>query len=372
VTQAILALNPGSSSLKAALRAPELQASFLAERLDTDGAAVVIDHSGRTSQRPFRDGLGGALSAIAAQLQADGTTLAAVAHRVVHGGPHHYRPTLIDEALLGDLHDAIPLAPLHLPGDLVAIEQARQTWPDAQHVACFDTGFHHDLPARSVRLPVPAQLAEQGVRRYGFHGLSVQSVLHARPQLGGAVIAHLGSGCSVSAVSHGRPRHTTMSLTPTGGMVSATRTGDLDPEIVLYLIEQHGYSIEQLRRLFDHSSGLAGLAEDRHDVRDLLSAHDDDAALAIDVFATSAAMAIVGCATTLDQWDALVFTGGVGEHSDQVRELISRRLLVARGETIGEHSSAQAALTAAGLDVFSIEADEEGVLDRLTRELLYR
>ena len=272
---------------------------------------------------------------------------------------------MVDDRLLADLRRVIPLAPLHLPGDLDSIDHARRAWPDAVHVVCFDTGFHRDLPERSRRLPVPSELVQAGVRRYGFHGLSIQSALAQLPDLGGAVIAHLGSGCSVSAVQDGRPRHTTMSLTPTGGMVSATRTGDLDPEIVLYLIEEHGYSIERLRTLLDHSSGVAGITGGRHDMRDL--GHGSDAELAVDVFVTSAAMAIAGCAVTLDRWDALVFTGGIGENDGGLRQQICRALLVVRG--VLPATDPAMALSETGVAVHVVAADEAAVMDRSARRL---
>lgn len=334
---AVLALNPGSSSLKAALRDPQLRWSDSVERIgDTRG-------------------LEAAITSIVHALDDRSLRPAIVSHRVVHGGPDHYQPTVVDDSLLADLTAAVPLAPLHLPGELDTIRHARAAWPDAVHVACFDTGFHHDLPATSRRLPVADELAAVGVRRYGFHGLSIMSVLHARPDLGQAVIAHLGSGCSVTAVADGRSRHTTMSLTPTAGMVSATRTGDLDPEIVLYLLEEIGYSIDRLRALLDRESGLAGLAGGRHDVRDLLAARangDDEAALALQIFINSAAMAIASCATMLEQWATLVFTGGIGQNSDVIRVEICARLRLS------------------GVQVLVVPADEESVLDRLARESL--
>ncbi|HEX4726412.1 MAG TPA: hypothetical protein VH298_01355, partial [Jatrophihabitans sp.] len=316
-------------------------------------------------------GLAEAVIAIDQQVRAAGRQIDVIAHRVVHGGPHHHQPTLLDDGLLADLRAAIPLAPLHLPGALATVEQARRSWPEAAQVACFDTGFHADLPTRSSRLPVPVELADLGVRRYGFHGLSIQSVLYQRPELDQAVIAHLGSGCSVTAVAGGRPRHTTMSLTPTGGMVSGTRTGDLDPEIVLYLIQQHGYQVDQLRDAFDQRSGLAGIAGGRHDLRDLLEADDPAAGLALDIFTDSAAMAVASCASTLENWQALVFTGGVGEHAQPVRERICSRLLAVRGTgpTAGTAGSVER-LRATGLRVLVVPADEEAVLDRLARQLL--
>lgn len=334
----VLALNPGSSSLKAALRTSESQPpefSALVERVGTE-------------QR-----IAAAIDSVEEALSARSLEPDAVAHRVVHGGPRHQEPALVDDALLADLRAAVPLAPLHLPAALEAIEHARRRWPDVAHVACFDTGFHRDLPERSRRLPVPRELSDVGIRRYGFHGLSMHSVLLARPDMGNAVVAHLGSGCSVTAIgADGRPRHTTMSFTPTAGMMSATRTGDIDPEIALYLIDQHGYSPAQLRDLFDRNSGLAGVASGRRDVRDLQSADDAAAVLALDMFVQSAAMAIASCATTLDGWDTLVFTGGVGEHATSLRDRIRARL---RCE---------------GVDVIVVAADEERVMDRIARALL--
>jgi acetate kinase len=330
----VLALNPGSSSLKAALR----------ESASSDAVYTKLIERVDSSE------LDAALAQVADELPG---TPEAVAHRLVHGGPRHFAPTVIDDAVLADLSAAVPLAPLHLPGALEVIRHARAQWPSVPHVACFDTGFHRDLPAVAQRLPVPSSVAALGVRRYGFHGLSVQSVLLAHPSLGDAVIAHLGSGCSVTAVgADHRPRHTTMSLTPTGGVLSATRPGDLDPEIPLYLLDHQGFETDQLRDLFNHSSGLAGVADGRHDVRDLLAASDADAALALDMFVRDVAMAIAACATTLDDWASLVFTGGIGEHAADIRARIVARL------------------RCNGVDVLVVPADEERVMDLQTRELL--
>ncbi len=337
VTAPVLALNPGSSSLKAALRDPTLRWSTTMERIDDIG------------------GLEAAIRSVEATLAERGLRPEIVSHRVVHGGPNHWQPTVIDDALLADLTAAIPLAPLHLPAALETIRHARRAWPNATHVACFDTGFHHDLPETSRRLPVAPELAAVGIRRYGFHGLSIMSVLHAHPNIEPAVIAHLGSGCSVTAVAGGHSRHTTMSLTPTSGMVSGTRTGDLDPEIVLYLLEEVGYSADRLRTMLDRQSGLAGLAGGRHDVRDLLAARtvgDADATLALSVFTMSAAMAIAAAAVHLDRWQTLVFTGGVGEHATELRDQICARLRLA------------------DVAVMVVAADEESTLDRLARALV--
>lgn len=323
---------------------------MLVERVGTDDGVLRI---GDEPAAPFHGGIADAVDAVADIADQRALAPDAVAHRVVHGGPNHQVPTVIDDHLIADLHEIIPLAPLHLPGALETIAHARRRWPDATHVACFDTGFHRDLPERSKRLPVPDELADLGVRRYGFHGLSMQSVLLNRPDIGNAVVAHLGSGCSVTAIAaDGHPRHTTMSLTPTSGMVSATRTGDLDPEVTLYLIQQHGYTADGLRGLYDHRSGLAGIAGGRRDVRDLLSADDHDAELAIEMFVYSAAMAIASCAVALDGWDTLVFTGGIGEHSADIRDRICARLRLA------------------GVAITVVAADEERVMDVQVRELV--
>jgi acetate kinase len=282
-----------------------------------------------------------------------GLTPGAIAHRVVHGGPDHFRPSVIDDELMADLRDIVQLAPLHLPPALEAIELSRRVWPGAPQVACFDTGYHHDLPETSTRLPVPAELARLGIRRYGFHGLSVQSVLLTRSDIADAVVAHLGSGCSVTSVGPDRlPRHTTMSFTPTSGMMSSTRCGDVDPEIALFLMEHHGFSAEKLRLMFDRQSGLFGVSEGRRDMRDLLAADDHEAAVALAMFVSSAAMAIASCATTLDHWRWLVFTGGVGEHAAGVRDLICERLRLAETEVV------------------VVPADEERVMVEMTKSLM--
>jgi acetate kinase len=349
----VLALNVGSSSLKAVLRsAPGVRGlALLAERLGSDDASLKV--SGEDATVALEGGIDDAVEGVARLLAARDLSLDAVAHRVVHGGPDHYRPCVVDEALLRDLQNLVTLAPLHLPPALEAISLARRIWPQPVHVACFDTGYHHDLPETSIRLPLPVEVTDLGVRRYGFHGLSVESVLLARPDMADAVVAHLGSGCSVTAVGSDRlPRHTSMSLTPASGMMSSTRAGDLDPEILLFLIEHHGFTTSGLRDVLDRRSGLFGVSDGRRDMRDLFDADDHDAKLALAMFVSSAAMAIAACATTLDRWRWLVFTGGIGEHAAAVRAQICGRLRLD------------------GVEVLVVPADEERVMDEMTRTLL--
>jgi acetate kinase len=350
VTAAVLVINPGSSSLKAVLRDPTPSLTVGIERLGTDQATWTATGAAPT---PFDGDLPAAITQLAHLLGRRGIRPDAVAHRVVHGGPDFYRPTVITDTVRKALAGLVKWAPLHLPGELASIDAARTAWPDAVHVACFDTAFHHTLPDEARRLPLPDRF---GLRRYGFHGLSVQSIVDAVPNLGGATIAHLGSGCSVTAVVDGRSVHSSMSLTPTGGTMSGTRSGDLDPEIPLLLLDQPDATTDTVRTMLDRHSGLAGIAHGVHDMRDLLAVRDSDPAadLALRVFTRSVAMGIAAAATALPRWDILVFTGGIGEHAATVRTEICRRLT-----SLGP-----------GPRVLVVPADEAAVMDRETRELL--
>ena len=374
--RAVLALNPGSSSLKAAVRDPTLRLAVHVERLGTDKARATISAPGKEpASTPVSGDFDDAVAWVRAVMEQSAIEPQAVTHRVVHGGPVHDRPTLIDEKLVSYLREIIPLAPLHLPGAITAIELARQTWPRVPHVACFDTAFHHGLPDEARCLPVADDVAAMGVRRYGFHGIAVQSVVDGVPDLGPAVIAHLGSGCSVTAVAEAQSRHTTMSLTPTGGTMSATRSGDLDPEIVLFVLAHPDWDTDAVRNMLTHRSGIAALSGGIVDMRDLLSARADSRVdLAIRAFTRSVAMAIASCATALDEWHALVFTGGIGEHSSEIREEICARLLSLPGAVADSRSTSASAsdqLAARGIRVLTVAADEEAVMDRQTRELLW-
>lgn len=390
-TATVLAVNPGSSSLKAALRDPAPVLSVAIERLGTDRARwATTDAGNEPAVGPFAGDLAAAVRHLAELLAGRGLHPDAVVHRVVHGGPSFDRPTVITDAVRERLAGLVAWAPLHLPGDLASIDAARSAWPAATHVACFDTAFHRTLPDEARRLPLPADLDRLGVRRYGFHGLSVQSVCDAVPGLGDAVVAHLGSGCSVTAVSDGRSVHTSMSLTPTGGVMSGTRSGDLDPEIPLLLLERPDASADTVRDLLDRHCGLAGIAHGLHDVRDLLAArdHDPTADLALRVFTRHVAMAIAAAATALPRWNTLVFTGGIGEHAPDVYGDICRRLtsLQPRHAATGASTTAPTAhapddaaagappgvraLAATGLRILMVPADEAGVMDRQARALL--
>jgi acetate kinase len=351
----VLAVNPGSRSLKAAAH-------------DGSGARLWAHQVARPTTDPDS-----AVAEIDRRMTSAGLTVSAVAHRVVHGGPAHVAPERIDDELVTDLRDLVDFAPLHLPGDLDSIEAARARWPDVPHVACFDTAFHATLSPAAHRLPVPDAVTAMGVRRYGFHGLSLQHVVDTVPGLGRAVVAHLGGGCSITAVAGGRSVQTSMSFSPTGGLPSVSRSGDLDPEVLLFLLDR-GWTSAELRALVDRSSGLAGMSGGLTDVAELTVravAGDPDCRLALEVFTAAVATTVAGYTAVLGGLDTLVFTGGIGEHSGAVRDAVTDRLrhlgVVTDGTALvpGDVSA-----PAAPVRTLVVAADEERVMDRQTRQLL--
>lgn len=255
----------------------------------------------------------------------------AIGHRIVHGGPDLFAPVLIDADVLARLERATAFAPLHGRAALALIAEADRRFPGVPQVACFDTGFHADLPETAATLPLPKTLRDQGMRRYGFHGLSCESIV---AQLGATlperlIVAHLGSGASVTAVHGGRSVDTSMGLTPSGGVVMGTRTGDLDPGVLLYLLRERGMEAEQLEALLDRGSGLFGISGRSADLRVLHGARDPAAGLAIRIFCRSVAKAIAGMLVVLGGADLIVFTGGIGEHDEAVRAAILHDLAFA-------------------------------------------
>jgi acetate kinase len=305
----ILALNTGSSSLKYGL-------------YEVEGDAVEALFSDQT------DAPGGdadPLQAIIATLRDKKLPMpGAIGHRIVHGGPNIRDHARIDAALMAHLEEAKAFAPLHVPPAVEIVKRAREAFPGAPQVACFDTAFHKTLPTVAKTLPLPADLRAGGIERYGFHGLSYESIVR---QLGTGiparvVIAHLGNGASLCAVRNGRSIDTTMGLTPTGGIVMGTRPGDLDPGVLLYLMREKGYDAERLERLVDRESGLKGLSGGTSDMRKLHAANDDASRLALDVFVHTARKHIAAMVASLGGLDLLVFTGGIGENDAVTRDAI--------------------------------------------------
>lgn len=247
-----------------------------------------------------------------------------VAHRVVHGGPWLREHCLIDSQVLVRIEQAATFAPLHVPPALRWIRRSQADFPRARHVACLDTAFHHPLPEIARVLPVPHAWQEQGVERFGFHGLSCESILAQMPELAPRlVIAHLGSGASLTAVKQGRSVDTSMGMTPTGGIIMGTRPGDLDPGVLLYLLRKGHMSSSELERQLEHEAGLRGLSNQSADVRELSDANAGPlAGLALEHFAQSVARQTAGFAVVLGGLDLLVFTGGIGEHHSQTRDRV--------------------------------------------------
>jgi acetate kinase len=254
----------------------------------------------------------------------------AVAHRIVHGGPCMRAHGVIDAAVLQQLQAAAAFAPLHMPAALALIAAAQAHWPGVPQLACLDTVFHAGLPDVARVLPLPRELQTHGLQRYGFHGLSLESIVR---QLGADLpprlaVAHLGSGCSVTAVQAGRSVDTSMGLTPTGGVMMGTRSGDIDPGVLLYLMREKQFTAEQLQDLLNHRSGLLGVSGVASDMRRLheAAASNADAALAIRMFCQAVRKQIAAMAAVLGGLDGLVFTGGLGENDAAVRAAICHGL----------------------------------------------
>src|SRR5215475_9009208 len=261
-----------------------------------------------------------------------GTLPIAVGHRVVHGGPDYSAPILIDDAVVERLEAFSPLAPLHQPNNLGPIRTLRQRQPQIPQIACFDTAFHRGHPEVADRYALPERFYEEGVRRYGFHGLSYEYIASQLPKLapdiakGRVVVAHLGSGASMCALHAGKSLESTMGFTALDGLPMGTRPGQLDAGIVLYLLTEKGMSAKEIERLFYYDSGLKGLSGLSNDVRDLLSSTDPRAKRALDYFVYRISLFTGTLAAAMCGIDGLVFTAGVGENSPIVREAVAERL----------------------------------------------
>jgi len=335
----ILALNSGSSSLKFGLyrvgsARPEILLSGEAESIgDKEGKFVARNSRNEVllsetapipSQREA--------SVRIARLLADPKmpAPAAVGHRIVHGGPKLRRHCLIDDEVLRQLDAASAFAPLHIPSALSVIGFAREHFPAATQVACFDTAFHADLPEVAQVLPIPKKLRAEGIQRYGFHGLSCESIVRqlADDLPERLIIAHLGNGASVTAVKAGKSIDTSMGLTPSGGVIMGTRSGDLDPGVLIYLMREKQFNAAMLEELIDRRSGLLGISGVDGDMRRLHDAapSNADARLAIQMFCYSVRKQVAAMIAALDGVDLLVFTGGIGENDEEVRAAICRGL----------------------------------------------
>ena len=340
----ILTINGGSSSIKFALfeASDPLKWILLGgiERIGLTDATFHVKGFGQVESfsriiaAPDHTAAVGALMDWIEE-QSGSVALTAVGHRVVHGGPKYSEPALVTKEMVEELRQLKPFDPEHLPEEIQLTEAFHHRFPDLPQVACFDTAFHHDLPRVAQLLPIPRRYEAQGVRRYGFHGLSYAFLMEELARLAGAeaaqgriVLAHLGNGVSLAAVHRGKPMDTSMSFTPTAGVPMSTRSGDLDPGLVWYLARTEQMSAKQFNEMVNFQSGLLGVSETSSDMRDLLDHETRDvrAAEAVALFCYQVKKWIGAFAAALGGLDTLVFTGGIGENAPVVRARICEGL----------------------------------------------
>ncbi len=384
---AILVINAGSSSLKFQLFAAGDLARLVRGQIDgiavrprlraADGAgAVLVERSFDPAE--VAD-LPAAIAHTADWLRTlRGLTLRAIGHRVVHGGPDFAHPVLIDEAVLDRLARYQTLAPLHQPNNLAPIRLAMAIDPGVPQVACFDTAFHRGHPPHTDCYALPRAFYDEGIRRYGFHGLSYEYIADRLPAVapeiasGRVIVAHLGSGASMCALFEGRSIESTMGFTALDGLPMGTRPGQLDPGVVLHLIEERGMTAPEVTRLLYNASGLKGLSGISNDMRDLLASDAPEAAFAIDHFIHRAALSAGQLAAALGGLDAFVFTAGIGEHAPAIRARLARRLawLGATLDPAANEAGAPAISTPdSGVALLVLPTDEELMIARHTLAL---
>ncbi len=383
----ILTVNGGSSSIRFAVF--ELSATprrVLEGKVERLGSAQASLKAGAPGEASTSRGLGSdsAVEAIASWLKTrpEAARMDAIGHRIVHG-MQRMHPARVTPQILTELKAIVRFDPEHLPGELDLIAQLSAQYPDVPQVVCFDTAFHQHLPREATLLPIPRRYDEQGVRRYGFHGLSYTFLLGELKRLGDTaahsgriVLAHLGSGASMAAVRDGRCVDTTMGFTPTGGLVMGTRTGDLDPGVVTYLSRELQDDADRLSRLLNHDSGLKGLSGSSADVRDLLKLEDQDprAREALAVFCRQARKWIGALAAVLGGVDTLVFSGGIGENAPQIRARICQDLefLGIELDAARNRADSPSVISRAGARVMVrvVHTDEESVIATQSAQLL--
>lgn len=387
---AILVLNAGSSSLKFqifTISGPDLTRQVRGQ-LDGIGQRPRL-RAFDAERRPLVDlafqkdevpDLPSAIDKARNWLQGlEGFSLRAIGHRVVHGGPDYAAPTAIDHALLDKLASYAELAPLHQPNNLLPIRLAMAINPDVPQVACFDTAFHREHPAQADCYALPLALHQDGIRRYGFHGLSYEYVSERlrdtfpSQAAGRVVIAHLGSGASMCALLDGHSIESTMGFTALDGLPMGTRPGQLDPGVVLHLIMQKGMSAETVSKLLYHEAGLKGLSGISNDMRDLLESDDPRAAFAIDHFVYRCTLNIGSLTAALGGLDALVFTAGIGENAPELRSRIASRIAWLGAELDAAANMAGAPLIStpgSRISLHVVPTDEELMIARHTLRLI--
>jgi acetate kinase len=392
MAEAILVLNAGSSSIKFSVFALgegdrlRLDAKGQVEGIGTRPRFVARDAAGAELRAESfalegPEGHGQALRRLGHWLRerlADDRVLA-VGHRVVHGGVDHARPVAIDDAVMARLERLVPLAPLHQPHNLAAIRAMQAQMPELLQVACFDTAFHRSHPELADWFALPRRLYDEGIRRYGFHGLSYEYIAHAlaevAPEIAGGrvVVAHLGSGASMCALEGGRSMDSTMGFTALDGLPMGTRCGALDPGVVLHLIRAHGMDADAIERLLYHDCGLEGVSGISNDMRDLLASEDPRAAQAIDLFVWRIARELGALAAVLGGLDGLVFTAGIGERSPAIRARVCARaawLGIELDEEANRRGGPRLSAAGSKVSAWAIPTNEELMIARHTLAVL--
>lgn len=387
---AILVINAGSSSIKFALfpaGAALESGAVLRGQVENTGTAPALKarrQDGSSIAAPTPQGTVGTIASLAflldwLKLNLSEHRLASAGHRVVHGGENHSAPVRIDARVIESLDALIPLARLHEPVEVEAIKGLARLRPGMPQVACFDTAFHHHRPSVDKLFAIPREYTAAGVKRYGFHGLSYEYIATCLPKIlgdratGRVVVAHLGSGASMCAMREGRSIATTMSFTPLDGLMMGTRCGAIDPGVLLYAIQERGMSAHEVSDILYTKSGLLGVSGISNDMRDLLASDDPHAKEAIELFVYRATRELGALAAVLGGLDALVFTGGIGEHAAPVRAMVcdkARWLGIELDAAANCQHRALITTAASRVAACIIPTDEEIVIARHTRRLL--
>ena len=387
----VLAINGGSSSIKFALFETDDSLRRVLEgrieRIGLPAAMLVVkgsDPADNFSRAVAASDHAAAIGSLMDWLQGriEHDNLIAVGHRVVHGGPKYWEPQRITPEMIGELRRLSPFDPEHMPEEILLIEAFHRRFPNLPQIACFDTAFHHDLPRVARLLAIPRRYEAQGVRRYGFHGLSYAYLMQELERLAGAksanariILAHLGNGASMTAVLDGRSIDTTMAFTPAAGLVMGTRSGDVDPGLVAFLARSEQMTAPQFDRMVNHESGLLGVSETSADMRDLLARETDDvrAAEAVALFCYQVKKWIGAFVAALGGLDTLVFAGGIGENAPPVRARICEGLGFLGIELSASRNAVTAPVIstdASRVTVRVIRTDEEVMIARSVRRVL--
>jgi acetate kinase len=389
----ILVVNAGSSSVKFQIFAVEGESALRRQvkgQMDGIGSRPRLVASGPTgdalADRTYpREAVGdvpAAMSVAAAWLREElNISPIAVGHRVVHGGPDHTRPVLIDHDVVTKLERYVSLAPLHQPHNLAPIRTLLKNFPALPQVACFDTAFHRDHDALADHYAIPHQLHAEGVRRYGFHGLSYEYIAERLPQVapdiagGRVIVAHLGSGASMCAIRGGRSVESTMGFTALDGLAMGTRPGQLDPGVVLYLLAEKGMSVSNVQNFLYRDCGLKGLSGVSNDMRDLQNSEDPRAAFAIDYFVYRIGLNAGMLAAALQGLDAFVFTAGIGENSASIRARIGEKLAwlgIALDPAANAGHASRISRSDSQIPVYVVPTNEELMIAQHTLALLMK